>query len=142
MSALSLIMSPASIFFTSVYTESLYSALSFSAFVLWSHPVLWPASLLLFFLSSACRSNGITNAIPLAIDLLLLLLLPEALNTAAHDHKKHEDPPSRPSPHPAETRQALRSKWVPVLCSASSRLLALACMLAPYIGFQYYGYLK
>jgi hypothetical protein len=107
--------------------------------VLWSHPVLWPVSLLLFFLTSACRSNGITNALPLATDLLLLLLLPQAFNTTAHDRKKHDDPAS---PHPAETRPALRSKWVPVLCSASARLLALAFMVTPYIGFQYYGYRK
>lgn len=52
---------PASIFYSSIYSESLFSLLSFAGVYYFLSGVNWKA-LLLFAMSSAARSNGVINA--------------------------------------------------------------------------------
>jgi len=56
------LFNPANIFFTTVYTESLYSFISFSG-VLFLHTSNDVLASICFLLASSCRSNGILNIV-------------------------------------------------------------------------------
>ena len=53
---------PASVFFSSIYSESLYSFLAFSGMLFWERKLKGIATIL-FILSSSTRSNGVMNVI-------------------------------------------------------------------------------
>ncbi|TGZ70975.1 hypothetical protein CRM22_002890 [Opisthorchis felineus] len=59
-SALLFCVNPASIFFSSIYSESLYFTLTLLALRLYERNRLFPSALL-FALTAACRSNGLVN---------------------------------------------------------------------------------
>ncbi|MBE3050112.1 hypothetical protein IMZ48_47965, partial [Candidatus Bathyarchaeota archaeon] len=79
------IISPAGIFLSAPYAESLFACLSFAGYVIYLSPDLIPgpqqvkrgASLLipgaLFGLATACRTNGILNGVVFVVELVWLL---------------------------------------------------------------------
>ncbi|GLJ22031.1 hypothetical protein SUGI_0412820 [Cryptomeria japonica] len=104
---------PASIFYSSIYSESLFSLLSFAGIYFLLSGMNWKATLL-FAMSSAVRSNGVINA---------GFILFQAM------HQAYE----------AFFRQKLVLLALQVLFVACLRSV---CVFAPFLFFQLYGFLN
>ena len=116
--ALFFCVTPASVFFSTVYTESAFAASAFGGMLLLERGWHLMGSVTLAF-SACCRANGVLNAI--------LLVVPAAaralIHTSPHEHK-HE-----------HGRAAAR--LLPLLLVTASQV---GLVVAPYVGWQVAGY--
>ncbi|KAK7317903.1 hypothetical protein RJT34_02513 [Clitoria ternatea] len=102
---------PASVFYSSIYSESLYALLTFGGmyhFVSGGNDL----AVVLFALSGSARSNGVLNA-----GYICFQTMHRAYHAAFHNNR---------------VTLALQILIVGVLCSA--------CIFAPFLAFQAYGY--
>ena len=120
-------VAPASVFFSTVYSESMFAAATFGGLLLLEAGAPWAAALSLA-LASSCRANGVLNILPVvylgACRLAQILDAPVGLRS-----------PRLGSP--------LRSRWRQVATAGLhgfGTLLQVAVVLSPYIAWQIAGY--
>ena len=79
-------LNPANIFFSSIYSESMYSMLTFASIYYIYSKSMWIASLISLFLCCLCRSNGILN-----FGFMAYFLLKDHLNRCQIERKYYEE---------------------------------------------------
>lgn len=116
--ALFFCVTPASVFFSTVYTESAFAASAFGGMLLLERGWHLMGSVALAF-SACCRANGSLNAI--------LLVVPAAARTLIH---------TSPHEHKHEHGRAA-ARLLPLLLVTASQV---GLVVAPYVGWQVAGY--
>ncbi|CDS42523.1 gpi mannosyltransferase 2 [Echinococcus multilocularis] len=126
-SALLFAINPASVFFTTLYSEALYSFLFLSALI-WIYECKYVTGCLILSMTVLCRSNGLVNCgFPCFFQFILLVnKLRSLYGKGRHGSAKH-------SPLPISA----------AIMAVFHRFLALLavflCMGSPYLTYQYYA---
>ena len=124
--------SPATVFFSTLYSESTFAAATFGGLLLLEQGLPWSAATALG-LATACRANGLLHALPLAhYGLRRLAALIEQQTTPVRGRGGEAARPLR-----AADRLGAALSLASAVCAL---VLQVCLVVAPYIGWQLAGY--
>jgi phosphatidylinositol glycan class V len=123
--ALVFCFSPASVFFSTAYSESTFAAASFGGMLLIERQAPWAGSLALA-VATGCRANGVLNALYVAVSGLRRL---HSLSL-----------PPRRSSRRTHLIASLPSSRLEAACVVCTVACQCALVVAPYVGWQVAGY--
>ena len=127
-------LSPASAFFSSLYTESAFALATFGGFLLFERGGRALAAALLLCAASALRANGLLNAIVVVAHAAI------AASAASQPAAPRDEGAAACAAGTSSSRARWRAVCVQAACSSVYCGLQLTLVLAPYVGWAAFAY--